>query len=319
MIDSINFLIKDVENLDFKHLVELGIYPKEFKIKKNKFECIGYTYKYKNILFKYNKNFQTILIITNVHKILQKRDIHINDLSRYKNKIYEIVTEVLNTSNMKLELNRIDYCIDIELDAQLKSRYLFLLNQHKTNYKYMKMKEQYVTSIHKSNKNGQSNLNIYARWNYTNKKEDKNTLRIEVQIKRAKIKKEFKDNGIVKDVDMYWSKDSFYENTIELLKAFLYEGNYCSRKRAKEIIRNCNYKDVEKKKLLKFLLMTERYGIDDIVTKKIYCKQTVNKYIEMLNNININPIVLPRIWTDCSEIENLLTLAKRTAEEKYFS
>ena len=320
MIDSINFIIRDIEYVDFKYLVQLGAYAKRYNNRRKNFQSFGYRFKYKNIEFKYNKSYRNITIITNAHKVLGKQDIHISDLKEYKTRVADIVKEVLPYPNIRLELSRIDFCVDLLLNPQIISRYIFLLNMHKKDYKYMKMKNKYHTSIHKSNSEGKFNLNIYSRYPYTGAEEDKNVLRIEVQVKKAKIKDEYFKYGIYKELDSYWTKDIFYENTIELLKDFLYEGNYYSKEKAKEIIMNSDLKTIEKRKLYRFLLRVERFGIDEVVkVKKFYCKKTVDKYIRMLNELSINPILLPRIWTDCDEMKNLLALAADTAEEKYFN
>ena len=52
-----------------------------------------------------------------------------------------------------------------------------------------------------------------------------------------------------------------------------------------------------------------------------YSYGTINNYIKKLNAINVNPITIKQLYGTTSKKEilpNLLKLARKTAEEKYF-
>ena len=143
----------------------------------------------------------------------------------YLTKVKE-VSEELFGKNKTLELNRIDYCVDVELKSEEELEcYLDVLDWNKKKYKYMKEKYKYSTSQYLQTKNGQHNLNAYDRGAKTKKKEDKNILRIELQCKKSFIKKQFVNYGIEKDLYNYWSKSSMEKYYFDYLKDYLYVGD----------------------------------------------------------------------------------------------
>ena len=324
MIDSINFLIRDMEWIDFKHISELGQRVKEYKNINNRtgFENKCYEFNYKGIEFKYNKSFKILTILTTAHKVLEKKDITLSDYQIYISKIYQIISEVLNTKYFKLELNRIDDCVDFDLTENEKELYLFLLKWNKTNYKYMKWKKDYASSIYIKTKKGKTNLNIYDRGAKTQKADDQNILRIEVQCKKKLLKNEYNEYGIDKELKNYWSKDSMEEYFFKFLYDYLYEGDYYIRKKANKIIRNSQFKNKTKEKLKEFLKDVEEEKLSNLIKNgKKYKPTIILNRIKKLNELKINPIPIPKMIVErrkIEELENLLTRARKIAEEKYF-
>lgn len=164
----------------------------------------------------------------------------------------------------------------------------------------------------------------------------KGIFRIEVQNKKALIKNESdklaskKDKTAIdmfrldKDLYGYWNKESMKEFYFDLLKDYLYVGIHYKLKIAYSIIDNKG-KDSYKTKLKDFLFYVNRYGITNVIKSKdnkarhkTWSNATVDKYIQMLSDLNINPICLDN---DCEfdSLESLYTLAEKVAEEKYFN
>ena len=311
MLDSINYIIRN-ETVDFNYLKKLGISIKKFSYKWIK---DNYKFNYKSVGFKYYIIFRCIIVQTNPHKILKKRDIANNDKYKYIQELDYIIEKIFQ-KKVKMELRRIDYCVDIKL-GDLKKTYLSLYKWHKPKFGYMKIKEIYNTSIYRQSKRGQYNLNIYSRFEKTKNKVDKDILRIELQIKSAKINNNFKKYGIKKDIYNYWSKESMEEYYFKFLKDFFGEGKNYKIEKAEYIINSSNYSKVFKAKLKKFLRNLLENDEEILVKNKIYNINTIKRYERMLGSIGINTVLLPKMY-QFDELKNILDIAREVADKKYF-
>ena len=330
MLDSINFRIDNINYLDFKQLYKKGIRVDNMTSTNPKtgFTNVCYTFKYNGVTFKFNRSNETILIYANPHKILNKRDITLGDFEKYKQKLNKILIKIFNTSNIKMYLDRIDYCVDIPLTEAEAKMYIRLLKFNKIKYKYMKQKRTYATSIYIKTERGKTNLNIYIREPKTKSEVDSGILRIEVQGKKELLKSEHDKYGIPKELEEYWTKSSMEDYFFKLLRGYLYEGDYQTIERARSIIDNSDYKPNMKHKLKKFVKHVGSYYLSNLMDPK-FCKEmklhysygTINNYIKKLNKINVNPIPIQQLQggtIDKETLPNLLKLARTVAEDKYF-
>lgn len=310
MIDSLNLIIR-LKYLDYRYLESLGIKPKFFSA-----EEISFNYKY--IEFKYNSVWHYLLIMANPHSVLGKVDICLSDKENYKKKIYKIIREILPTQNISILVDRIDYCVDIPTYLQTQE-YCLLLNRHRSGYHYMKQRAEYPTSMYLTNQTGQTHFNLYSRCAKTKDIKDLGILRLEVQNHPAKIRSEYrKDKDIkYKTIDYYWSIEAMEKYFFEFLKPYLYEGDYYKRDKCKSLVDSSNRTKKEKKQLNKLSSMESKYGIDALVPRKVFAPCTLKKYIDILNEMDINPITIPKSFED-EHLCNLLKLAREIAEEKYF-
>ena len=101
------------------------------------------------------------------------------------------------------------------------------------------------------------------------------------------------------------------------LREYVYLGTHYKRRKVNELINNSKYNNNYKEKLKKFVLITNRYNIT-YVQKNIYCRHTVNKYIEMLEKIGINPITIPD-GSKYEKLPSLYIIAKEIAENEYYA
>ena len=324
MLDSINFIIRDVEELYFKYICNITQEKVKHYTKRNKntaYENSCYSFNYKGIAFKYNSNLKLVTILANPHIVLNKRNIKESDLNEYEEKVHQTVREVLNTDNFKLELSRIDYCVDIPLTEDEKKVYLFLLKYNKDKFKYMKKIRDYATSVYMQTKKGMRNLNTYVRGAKTGKVQDENILRIELQCKSKLIKREYNKYGIDRALDNYWSEQAMQEYYFDVLSDYFYKGDYYTRKLAYKIINESDNTSQTKVKLKLFLRDVENNTLAGLISDKKYSSQVIRNRIEKLDKLKINPIPIPKFlaksW-EISELENLLTRARRIADENYF-
>lgn len=316
MIDSIDLIILNVENLDFLYLKNVLKITNIKRYRNNQKKSYSYSFKYKDITFKYNATYKYLLIITLVKKLLNKMDITLSDKSTYESIVNNIIKEVLKSNKFVYYVSRIDYCVDIQAD-EYEYMYIKLLNKHRSWFKYMVKKRKYETSVHLNNKYGGTNFNFYSKYPECKEIEYRGIIRLEIQVKRAKINNELKSFGILRCLDNYWNKDAMDFYFFEYIKPYFYEGDYYKKQISKQIINNSDYSRNMQDKLKKFILLIEVYGIDNIIKRKICCDSTYKSYVEKLNKLNVNPICIPKEWK-YDKLTNLLKLAKEKAMYDYF-
>ena len=319
MIDSIDLIINGIDYIDFKYLRSKGITIKNYTQKRN-FKT--YVFEYKNIKFDFSPIRRYLILETHVNEIIEKDIVTISDKEIYKDRVLKIVKEVItNFDSMKfiLEINRIDYKVDIQFSQKEEIQvYNDILTHCKKNFYYAKQKEEYDTSTYLTNKSGQIHINFYDKYAESNKEKYKNVLRLEIQHSHKFIKAQtIKDYGSrEKIIDEYWNQKSMEEVYFKKLREYVYLGTHYKRRKANELIDNSNYSNNYKGKLKKFVFMINKYNIT-YVQKNIYWRGTVKKYIEMLEQIGINPIVIPDD-SKYEELPSLYKIAKGIAENKYY-
>ena len=305
MIDSINFKIENIDYLDFKQLYEKGIRVDDITTTNPKTGFINmcYVFKYKGATFKFNRSNGTILIYASPHKILNKRDIKLSDFKEYELRLNEILIKIFGTSNINIQLDRIDFCCDISLTEDEAKTYISILRFNRIRYRYMKQKKTYLTYIYIKTERGKTNLNIYIRQPKTKSEIDRGIFRIEVQCKRKLIKSEYDKYEIPKVLEYYWSEEAMEEYFFNFLKGYLYEGDYHTIENAKKIINTSDYKPNMKRKLKNFIKHVSLYYLSNLMDPE-FCKDvrlhysygTINNYIKKLNAINVNPITIKQLY-----------------------
>lgn len=318
MIDSLNLMIKNVKKVDFKNLIKLGgTFAKRYKNYTGSLVQYGYNFSYKNIDFKYSKSFENLLLIANPHKVLLKRDITLSDKDEFKKIIIKALKNILQTDEFTVEISRIDYYVDIPVNEKIKD-YLNLLERHKKIFNRMK-KTQYETSSYLKTKKGQGQikLNFYDKYQESKKDFYKGILRLEIQNMPSKIKSEYKINNVSKQIDIYWSKECMEKYYFKVLEKYLYIGTYYKRDICKKLVDKAGLNARKRKNINRFSLFESRYKVDGVLEKNKFCTDTINNYIKTLNELGINPITIPK-ESKFEKLENLVKLARATAEAKYF-
>lgn len=316
LIDSINFLASGIEFVNFRYLKMLGIKIKKYPtIDRLGNTGYGYSFIYDTVHFNYNGLYKCALIQTNTHSILKKRDITLSDKNLYKEKLTHILHTVFGNTDFNLKVERIDYYVDIPLEENEKKMYLLLFRYHMPHFGYTKLKDIYGSSVYRASKRGQYNINMYSRFEKTGLDIDKNILRIELQMKKAKIQNEFK-KGIPRTIDNYWNKEAMEKYYFGFYREFLGTGTHYNISKAREIINNFELSDSWKRKLKKLLKVMK---VELNHSKAVKSKQTFKNYVEKLGELDINVLCL---WDSfpmhISSLPNLLDLAKAVAEAKYF-
>lgn len=302
MIDTIRHTIGDITPQHIKHY--------------NKFKKVGngvYIYDYQNVHLVYYLFTHTLLIFTNTHTLLNKKDITLNDYGQYMDRLRRILNVIVGQP-YKLTLNRIDYHQDIifETNDQLND-VCDLIQLYPHNYKYMKTSKQYDTSTHLHTKRGQRNLNIYNKYVESgyNPKYDR-TLRIEIQCKKALTTNQEEKFGVKRKLKNYWNIEMFQKLYLDFLIPFLYEGNHYKLEKAQRIVGQSSYTPTIKQNLIQFLGEVNLYGME--TTKHLHSKNTISRNIGRLEEIGVNPITLPTN-SKSSYIPSLLELVQKETKK----
>lgn len=309
MLDSVTFVILNVLIRDF------FLFPMKFQ----KCQEFHYFLKYKEIKIDFYVGSGTLVIQTNAHKLLNKDIITIGDLVDYKKKLYKILYDVFGNYKYSLLLSRIDYCVDLTMNIKTEElkNYLELLYKHDFSYRHAKIHNKYNSSFYMATKRGSYNLNFYSKYEQMDKKDEKwkGTFRLELQIKKSKIKRECVKNKIERKIENYWIEKAMDKYFFEFLQNFLHKGNYYRLDVAENMILNSDYSGYMKNRLIDFIRKINKDGMSEI--KKTYNYATRRNYIKKLEKLNINPVTL-NVDKPYKEMENLLEKARKTAKKLYF-
>ena len=306
MIDSINFKTKiPLKDLDLSKVENIqSIYDR-----KRKNYTIGIRFEYKCIRFQYYGINEALLIRTNTHVILKKKDITLSDYTKYINKVNDILNDLFDIEKYNIRLSRLDYCVDLNLGEEKIREYLSVLKRSRKTYKYMKMKSKYKSSIYLKTKQGKRNINMYDRGEKTKNNKDKGVFRIELQQKEAFIKK----YGI--SLKQLWSSSSMNNYFFDFLRDYFFEGDYYKISKATEIIDTSDLRPCKKKDLKTFLVAIMKS--ESISKVRKFSKYQIKNRIVYLNKLKINPLSIPEN-SKYSELDNLLNMAYKVATAKYF-
>lgn len=307
MIHSINFFVNV-----WSYYIDMRLFTP--------IDYVKYQYKYSdNINFKFKLPCD-LSIHTTAEAVIGKKyePITEKDYDLYMSKLKEIISKVvkINIDDLNLMLTRVDYKVDIPMRSEEIQMFEKLKDKHSKRYKYMTQKQEYETSTHLSNKYGQYNMNSYDKFSESLDTHYFNVWRIEVQVKKARMRKNLLNYGIKRDLKNYWCKSSFYENFFEVLKDYYYLGDYYTLNKARELIRKSSYSKTIQNNLCKFITSISRYGIDYARNKYNY--SVFNKYISILNEIKVNPVTIYND-SELTYMENILKRAEKIANEKYFN
>lgn len=313
MIDSLNFSIQEINKNQ--------IYNFNSTFRRCSKDFI-YTLTYKSIHFNYYLLHRTLTVSTHTSKVLRRNNVKENDIIEYLNNLETIIKEVINIDEINLKLTRCDYNIDLKVSSQEELKEIFiLLNKHHKKFKYIESKQDYFNSVYLCKPKGSIGINIYDKfaqilneYNYEDENY-RNVIRIELQLKKWKIRRLYKKQDLARDIKKYWCRETMEQQYFDYLKEYLYVGDYYKLSKAKEIILSSSYSKTIKKGLITFITRINYCGITP--TSKNYSYNTSKKYIQLLNELRINPIT---INDNCNidMIENILNRARKVAEVTEF-
>ena len=244
---------------------------------------------------RYKHDYLNITIILNPIRLINKNKLEVikeDDLEQ----IYKRFKEVKNKIFIGLpslenwEINRVDYATNIHTEYVKEYIKLFQRADKPSSFK-----EIYCTKSHRR-KQLEGSFYLYNKSIAINFYD--NLLWLEVQCNKSKTnnikyKKGFDINHVKNYLKMNLSKEYiyyYYDKTIGL-------GDYYKLSKAIEIVKDSNYTEIIKKRLIEVLQEVNLHrSIWKAREKSIYSKNSFNKYLKMIRALNINPVTIPNSW-----------------------
>ncbi len=196
---------------------------------------------------------------------------------------------------LDLVLTRIEYRYDAILPPEQRE---FFLRRYKkiTDKYYFAEKKTFNTTVYHSNKS-KSKI-IYDKENERDAKGvniepyEQNILRYEVKLLNRHLYYNMKKHGIDRNLKNYWKQDIYREYFTREFKPILFSGDYYKLYDIIKILASNNFKKNEIADIKKLLLIISKKGISE--AKKHYSRYMFNKYISILEYLEINPMVIPK-------------------------
>lgn len=252
-----------------------------------------------------------IYIRINFIKLLDKFEIVESDLEEILNKLSYFSNNEFSLDFNKFSMLRIDYRYDYEMPCY-KNRevYIKTLQKHSfQKYRY-KIKENLgASSI--SFTNNSSKLLIYDKErekyakNLTLNDKEKNIVRFEYVLFNNHLRYK-KSRGEEKSLRVYFREDKFHYYFDREVLGILRKGDYMKIYIARNKIIKSELKEKDKKNLIKFLIDISRSTIGNIKNSSKYSNYYYYKYLNLLDDLKINPLLIPKNSEADSLIQNPL-------------
>jgi hypothetical protein len=233
----------------------------------------------------------------NPSKILE-RIVREADLEEFLSKFLAHFKETFMNTNPFETLSQVHYYRDIYIEDEATfNLYMELIKKCPKEIRQNSIIELRETSIYLSSE--AVGLNIYDKEQEAidkrkpNSSQYKGLIRFEVQVKRKHIYYMEKNYNISADLKSYWLKEVMNMYMNQWLGKVIYNADYYTIDRAKTIIKATYGDDTsEAIELIKFLIGISKKGFDE--TKRKYLRHNYKRYLGMLINLGINPILIPK-------------------------
>lgn len=225
------------------------------------------------------------------------------DLSSLEDKIM-LIFKTLGIDSCEPMLKRIDFRLDIKLSDEDRRLYFRLLEKTQTkrgwlckiNANLYKKSSVYYKS--KSRTSSSVKLNIYDKeqerkdTGNTPSEYEEDVVRVEVQVENRHLRYQNSINGIPKKIENYLSAEVMRRYFKKYILPILHIGNYYDIGSATNIINKNISKTQDKEGLREFLVCISKQNIDS--AKGIYSEYLFRKYMKILAELEINPILIPK-------------------------
>ena len=254
-------------------------------------------------------------LVVDFIELLGRVDITPNDVDEIACKIRRVVESLVNNDDFDLVLSRLDYRYDIVIrDKDERAMILKLLKKSCEKVNYMKKINKYENTVRFFSKSRSNNFYDKEVERMDKNKDikpyEKDVLRFEAQIKNEHTRYKKRSAGVERSIELYLTYPMYKQYMTKMVIGVIGRGDFYSLKAATDIINKQEISDTVKKELREFMVYTSMKR-DLAKTKEKYGRYKYNKYISILDGLNINPIIIPEKWRR-SFISNPL---KRLIEE----
>lgn len=260
---------------------------------------INNIYKSKGIVINYISNFvntYTVFFTIDFIKLLEKSRVNEDDIFEINNEISNFKFDIINNKDIEEVLIRIDYRFDSVINSKDRETLLYLYNKTVDKFGFKKKFNEYDTTIYFNSKSIQSKVydketeridNVEVIEDY-----EKDVLRFEVAIRNQHLNYNKRAHKMDKSINIYLNNSlckTYMKNSLEV---FLYKGDYYTIYKAKKIIVGSNIKERYKEEVIEFIKYISNYGVTK--AQQQYSKYKCKKYLNILSELNINPILIPK-------------------------
>ena len=254
-------------------------------------------------------------LVVDFIELLGKADITPSDVDEITYRIRKIVEGIVDNDDFELVLSRLDYRFDSVIkDKDERAMLLKLLKKSSKKVNYMKKINKYENTVRFFSKSRSNNFYDKERERMDKNKDikpyEKDVLRFEAQIKNEHTRYKKRSAGVERSIELYLTYPMYKQYMTKMVIGVIGRGDFYSLKAATDIINKQDISDTVKKELREFMVYTSMKR-DLAKTKEKYGRYKYNKYISILDGLNINSIIIPEKWRR-SFISNPL---KRLIEE----
>lgn len=240
-------------------------------------------------------------------KLIAKPSLGSADLTKIYEKIYDVIEPLLTYSKFPI-LKRWDFRLDVKFNSSFEKDLVYKLYNKTTTKLYKLNKQIYINEsnctnnynfYYKSNAlNSSITLNIYDK---NNERVDKNLnpetyeediIRYEVQLRKKHIDYNKYQKDYKRELDTYLSEDIFIYYMEKYIKPIVFWGDYYDIYNARKIINLKVARKDEREKLINFLKLVSNTNIDK--AKELYSPHAYKHCIKVLDELGINPILIPK-------------------------
>ena len=247
-----------------------------------------------------------INLFIDVTKLLNRGNVYEKDYYEVKRRIDEAI-EGFAGYTLDLILMRIDYRIDKYINS--KAKRLILLHLYKKmvdkyGFKVKKGRKKYKTSVRYDSQSMQVIIYDKEQEREDNNKHcedyEKNILRFEVRLLNKHLNYNKRKYNIEKDLKYYFNEELQIKYMLSNIQKIVYRGDYYNIREASKIINQSYIKEKDKEFVRGFLIDVSENGISgakeimDEDNKTKYTKYKFKKAIDILEELNINPILIPK-------------------------
>ena len=256
--------------------------------------------------FRKHGHFWWMFVYVDFIDLLGKPQISEKDMPAVRCKMDEYLTYLFGASDKELILTRLDYRLDVVI-PESDHRKLLLKLYRKTAEKhgFKKKYDQYESTVYFNSKS--CRVVCYDKMEERLAKgesvqpHEKDVLRYEVCLLNRHLNYMKRQYGIEKKIENYMKDDLWKKYFNGNVCPIFYRGNCYKITEATKIIQNSSLSEKDKKKLREFLCDVSRHGISGVMklqeksnNKSKYSKYLVRKYVDMLEQLGINPILIPK-------------------------
>ncbi|HWO74647.1 MAG TPA: phage/plasmid replication protein [Bacillus sp. (in: firmicutes)] len=241
-------------------------------------------------------------------KLIGKADIQESDMEKIQKSLDKYLYYVFGKSDKELTLLRLDFRFDAVIPNK-KHRDFLLKIYKKTVEKhgFKKKNPHYKSTVYFNSKS--TKVIVYDKETEREKKNEeiqeyeKNVLRFEVCLQNRHLNYMKRTYRLDKRLENYLTEDFWTKYMTKNICPIFFKGDFYPISLSEKIIEKSDIKESDKTKLREFMCDVSRYGFGGLKNlrkecnggKKIkYSKYITDKFIKMLEDLNINPIPIAK-------------------------